>query len=71
MKTDKNHGKRGWSRADVANLLGVTPARVSQIAKTMNIKLKYHWQDGFTYTVRDVNRMTTRKTKPGPKGNGR
>lgn len=68
MKTDTNHhGKRGWSRTETAELLGVTPARVSQIAKDMGIRMRWHWQDGFSYTVRDVARMQERSTKPGPK----
>ena len=65
------HGKRGWTRTEVANLLNVTPGRISQIAKEMKIRMRWHWQDGFSYTVRDVSRMQERSTKPGPKPKGK
>ena len=70
--TNNGHdGKRGWTRTEVAELLNVTPARVSQIAKSMKITMRWHWQDGFTYRVGDVAKMEARSTKPGPKGRGR
>lgn len=69
MKTDDNHeGKRSWTRTEAAALLGVTPARITQIAKNLNIRMRWHWEDGFSYALRDVKKMQERNTKPGPKG---
>lgn len=71
MVTDIAHnGRRGWSRNEVAELLDVTPARVSQIAKELGVRLRWHYRDGFSYTVSDVSRMKSRSRKPGPKATG-
>lgn len=67
MNMKMNTEKHSWTRNEVAELLGVTVSRVSQIAKEMNIQLRWHRQYGFGYRVQDVNRMTRRNTKPGPR----
>jgi hypothetical protein len=67
MKVD--YRRKGYSRKDVAHMFGVTPARVSQIAKTMGVSL--YWKgngstlNGFIYRPVDVARMAQRNTKPG------
>lgn len=62
---------RYWNRNEVAVILGVSQARVSQIAREMKIKAIHrgvvvnlvHYKDS------DVEKMKRRKTKRGPEGN--
>jgi hypothetical protein len=63
--------RREWTRAQAAEWLDVTPSRVSQIAKSMGIKLRWSEEKGFVFSRRDVGKMENRSRKPGPKGNGR
>jgi len=62
-----NTDKHSWTRAEVAEVLGVTVSRVSQIAQQMGIKMRWHRQHGLGYRVQDVSKMAQRDTKPGPK----
>lgn len=61
---------REYSRNEVAELLKVTPARVSQIALFLGVEGR--WARGsIYYKLSDVRRMQQRDTKPGPKPNGK
>jgi hypothetical protein len=62
--------RREWTRTQAAEWLDVTPSRVSQIAKSMGIKLRWSEKNGLVFTRRDVGKMEKRSRKPGPKGEG-
>lgn len=59
-------GARALTRSDVADVLQVSPSRVSQIAK--QLKLEPEWNGSeFVYSRPQLRRMMERNTKPGPR----
>jgi hypothetical protein len=58
--------KQKPTRQDLANEFGVTPARISQIAKEMGIWPVYEL-GMMRYYPKDARKMRERDTKSGPK----
>lgn len=56
-----------FNRPRAAEVLGVSVSRVSQIAKEMDIRMRWVVDYGLTYSAQDIRRMMQRDTKPGPK----
>jgi hypothetical protein len=56
-----------YSRARAAEVLGVSTSRVSQIAKKLEIGMRWAPDYGFTYSAADIRLMLQRDTKSGPK----
>lgn len=55
----------GYTRQDVAIKLQVSPSRVSQIAKELDIQPRWNGKE-FCYIYEQLRQMQRRNKKPGP-----
>lgn len=62
-------GVKTYTRSDLADVLQVSPARVSQIAKELGINPDWNGSE-FLYSQKQLRLMLQRNTKPGPKKEG-
>jgi hypothetical protein len=63
--------ERKYTTKEAADILGVDPARVRQIAIGLNGEIGRKWGRDWMFTEDDIERMRQRDTTRGPKPQGR